>query len=97
MDYLKKFNFTNKDIQFLYDELDEMDIHELIIHEDRVINILKYFKSIGINNLKEILRCRTDLFYINSSIIKKAFSDVNIEETVKLINEDVSNFDLINI
>ena len=97
MDYLKNYGFTKEDIKDIYNNLDEEDVHELIIHEDRIINILNYLKSIGITNLKEIIRCRTELFYINSSIVKKAFSNVDLEKTVKLINEDISNFDLINI
>ena len=80
-----------------YINLDEEDVHELIIHEDRIINILNYLKSIGITNLKEIIRCRTELFYISSSIIKRAFASCNEKNIIKLINEDVSNFDLINI
>ena len=45
MDYLKDFGFTVEEIKYLCDELDEEDVHELIIHENRVINILKYLKS----------------------------------------------------
>ena len=97
MDYLKDFGFTVEEIKYLCDELDEEDVHELIIHENRVINILKYLKSIGLENIKDVVRCRTELFYINSSIVKKAFSNVDLEKTVKLINEDISNFDLVNL
>lgn len=97
MDYLKNYGFTKEDIKDIYDNLDEEDVHELIIHEDRIINILNYLKSIGITNLKEIIRCRTELFYISSSIIKRAFASCNEKNIIKLINEDVSNFDLINI
>lgn len=97
MDYLKDFGFTKEDIKYLYDTIDEEDIHELIIHEDRITNILKYLKSIGITNLKDVIEFRTELFYISSSIVKRAFTNTNIKDIVKLINEDVSNFDLINL
>lgn len=97
MDYLKDFGFTKDDIKYLYDNLDEEDIHELIIHEYRITNILKYLKSIGINNLKDVIENRTELFYISSSIVKRSFNNTNVKDIVKLINEDVSNFDLINL
>lgn len=97
MDYLKDFGFTKDDIKYLYDNLDEEDVHELIIHEDRITNILKYLKSIGINNLKDVIENRTELFYISSSTVKRAFNNSNVKNIVKLINEDVSNFDLINL
>ena len=48
MDYLKNYGFTKEDIKDIYNNLDEEDVHELIIHEDRIINILNYLKSIGI-------------------------------------------------
>ena len=41
MDYLKNYGFTKEDIKDIYNNLDEEDVHELIIHEDRIINILK--------------------------------------------------------
>ncbi len=97
MDYLKEFGFTKDDIKYLYDNLDEEDVHELIIQEDRITNILKYLKSIGINNLKDVIENRTELFYISSSTVKRAFNNSNVKNIVKLINEDVSNFDLINL
>ena len=46
--YLKNYGFTKEDIKDIYNNLDEEDVHELIIHEDRIINILNYLKSIGI-------------------------------------------------
>ena len=97
MDYLKDFGFTKDDIKYLYDNLAEEDIDELIIHEYRITNILKYLKSIGINNLKDVIENRTELFYISSSIVKRSFTNTNVKDIVKLINEDVSNFDLINL
>ena len=42
MDYLKNYGFTKEDIKDIYNNLDEEDVHELIIHEDRIINILNY-------------------------------------------------------
>ncbi len=97
MDYLKDFGFSKNDIKELYNCLEEEDVHELTIHEDRIVNILKYLKSIGIKNLKDIVKCRTELFYISSSNVKKAFSSCSEKNIIELINEDVSNFDLIEL
>lgn len=97
MEYLDKYGFSDSEIEYLYNELDELDINELSMHEDRVCNIINYLKSIGIKNIKKLIIDRIELFYMSSSIIKKRFDDSDIPNIVELINEDFINFELLDL
>lgn len=97
MEYLDKYGFSDSEIEYLYNELDELDINELSLHEDRVCNIINYLKSIGIKNIKKLIIDRIELFYMSSSIIKKRFDDSDIPNIVELINEDFINFELLDL
>ena len=93
MDYLKIFNLTNEDIDEIIDFIDTDDYNELFINREKVTNILNYFLSIGIINIKDILMYKTDIFYDELDYIKsKLNNNLNL---INLINEDVLNIDLI--
>ena len=49
--------------------------------------------EIGIKNIKDILKYKTNIFYEKLDNIKKSFE--NRKDIVKLINEDITNFELI--
>ena len=55
--------------------------------------ILDYLTEIGLNNIKDILKYKTNIFYEKLNNIKKSFEDR--KDVVKLINEDITNFELI--
>lgn len=97
MEYLKQFNLTNEDIDDIFNAIDDMDINELIMHESRVIAIIKYFNSIGLYDLKSILIARPNLFYEEVEYIKNGFEKYGVEQAVSLINENIMNFDLIGL
>ena len=97
MEYLKIFNLTDKDIEDITNSIDEMDINEISMKEEKVIEILKYFLSIGITNIKDIIIYKTYLLYDDIVNIKDKFNKYGNINIIKLINEDAVNLELIGL
>ena len=97
MEYLKKFNLTDDDIKKIYNSIDEMDINEITMKEEKIEKILKYFISIGITNIKDIIIYKTYLLYDDLENIKEKIDKYGNNNIIKLINEDAVNFDLIGL
>ena len=97
MEYLTKYNLSTEDIKDIASSIDEDDKLELALNEDRVSSIIDYFLSIGLNNIKDIIITKPNLFYDDVNSIKeriKKYSNTNIH---KLLKEDPINFDLIGM
>lgn len=96
MEYLKKYNLSETDINEILNNIDELDYKELMFNQENVEEILRYFIGVGITDIKSILMFKTYLLYDNLENIKNAInnSDKNI---IKLINEDIMNFDIIGL
>lgn len=93
MDYFKNYGLTDNDINDIIEYVDNDDMNNYYINELDIIDILNYFKEVGIINLKDILKYKSNIFYEKVDNIKR-----NIEsrkDAIKLINEDVVNFELI--
>ena len=93
MDYFKKYGLTEEDIKELENYIDDDDINNYYVNELEIIDILDYLMEIGIKNIKDILKYKTNIFYEKLDNIKKSFE--NRKDIVKLINEDITNFELI--
>ena len=96
MDYLKKYNLSEKDIDEIKEKLDEMDILEITMNEKRVDAIIRYFYSKEIKNIKDIFICKPNIFYDSVDSLKQIIDKCDVE-IINLINEDAYNFDLIGI
>ena len=92
MNYLEQFNFTKQDIDEVLSSIDRIDLVELDVHEDRVCDILNYFKSLHLGNLKDLLKYKTYIFYMPLDYIKRKFTGVNVEKILS-INEDIDVID----
>ena len=97
MEYLKIFNLTDEDIKDITNSIDEMDINEISIKEEKVIEILKYFISMGITNIKDIIIYKTYLLYDDIETIKDKFNKYSNINIIKLINEDAVKLELIGL
>lgn len=97
MEYLKIFNLTDEDIKDITNSIDEMDINEISMKEEKVIEILKYFISMGITNIKDIIIYKTYLLYDDIETIKDKFNKYSNINIIKLINEDAVNLELIGL
>ena len=97
MEYLKKYNLTDEDINDIINSIDEMDINEISMKESKIEEILRYFVSIGITNLKDIIIYKTYLLYDDVEVIKDKINKCGNINIIRLINEDAVNFDLIGL
>lgn len=93
MDYFKKYGLNEEDIKELENYIDDDDINNYYVNELEIIDILDYLNEIGIKNIKDILKYKANIFYEKLDNIKKSFE--NRKDIVKLINEDITNFELI--
>ncbi len=93
MDYFKEYGLIDDDISDIEEFIDNDDINNYYVNELKVIEILNYLKSIGINNIKDILKYKSNMFYESVETIKKNIPNDSI--IVSLINEDVQNLDRI--
>lgn len=93
MDYFKNYGLTDEDIEEIEEFLSDDDINNYYISELKVIEILDYLRSIGIKNIKDILKYKSNIFYESVNNIKKNIKKDPI--IISLINEDIQNFDRI--
>lgn len=93
MDYIKEYGLTSDDINEILGFISEEDKANYYVNEMEVRKILDYFKEIGIINIKDILKYKTNIFYQRVEDIKEDIKDNQI--LIELINEDVMNFDRI--
>ncbi len=93
MDYFKKYGLNDEDIKEIEEYIEDDDINNYYVNELEIIEILDYLNEIGLENLKDILKYKTNIFYGKINNIKKSFEDR--KDIVKLINEDITNFELI--
>lgn len=91
MDYFKNYGLTNEDIKELEEFLDNDDLNNYYVFELKVSSILDYFNSIGITNIKDILKYKSNIFYESLENIQKNIPNDKI--IIDLINEDVNNLD----
>ena len=93
MDYFKNYGLTDEDIEEIEEFLSDDDINNYYISELKVIEIIDYLKSIGIKNIKDILKYKSNIFYESVNNIKKNIKKDPI--IISLINENIQNFDRI--
>lgn len=97
MEYLTKYNLTTEDIRDITSSIDEDDKLELDLNEERVSSIIDYFLSIGLNNIKDIIITKPNLFYDDVNSIKERIEKYSNTNILELLKEDPINFDLIGI
>lgn len=93
MDYLNKY-LSKEDMEYLLKKMDGNDVNYLVMHEDKICEIIEYLLSIGVKNIKEIIEYKVEIFYEAIETIKEVIKENGMEETVSLINDDIINFNL---
>lgn len=96
MDYLMKFNLTAKDIEDIINNIDNMDLLEFNMYEERISKIISYLLSKNITNIKDIIIKKTMLFYETFEHVKELIDSCN-KEMIYLLNDDATNFSLLGI
>lgn len=90
MNYLREFDITDDVIESIKKNNDEAVVQGLIYAEENVKEVIKYFKTINILVINELLISRPEVFTINCEKLKLEFNKYNIEVLVNLINEDLN-------
>ncbi len=97
MNYLKKFNLSDKDLDEIYDSLSDENWQFITATKTQVGTLLEYLISIGITNIKNIFLYRPNVLYQYAEDMKKYIEESQITDIVQKINEDVENFDLLGL
>ena len=63
MDYFKKYGLNEEDINEIENYIEDDDINNYYVNELEIIQILDYLTEIGLNNIKDILKYKTNIFY----------------------------------
>lgn len=97
MKYLKEFNLSDSDLQEIYDKLSDEEWQYVTTTKVQIKELLRYFTSIGITNIKDIFLHRPDILYQYADDMKSYIENCNIPDIIEKIKNDVSNFDLLNL
>lgn len=97
MDFLKNEGFSTSVINNIIAKNDEYTLEHLKLYQDNVIEVIEYFKSLGIRNINALLLYRTDIFLEDKSYIESIFANCKINNIIEMINEDIVNFELLGL
>jgi len=98
MEFLKECGCNDLDIKEIMDNNYPNIIENLVLNQERVLEIIDYLIGIGINisTIKEIFVYQVGLFFKEKSEIKNSFDEYEIDSIVKSLNYDVNNIELID-
>lgn len=93
MDFLKKYDLSDDDINVIKNNNYEDIINIIIYNKNNVCEVIDYLLSIGIEvpTLAQMLSDRLDLFMKSASDVKMSFDKYNISNMVTIINDDIAN------
>lgn len=97
MDFLKKYELTDDDINIIKNNNYANIINIIIYNKNNVCEVIDYLLSIGIEvpTLAQMLSDRLDLFIQPIDSIKLAFDKFNVDNLVTIINDDIANLKFI--
>ena len=93
IDFLKNENILEETISYLNKYYDNTSLMNLYYNKSDCIKIIKYMKSIGINNIDQLLMYKLDLFVKSFEYFHELISKFNISDIVELINNDCTVID----
>ncbi len=98
MDFLKKYNISDDDINIIVNNNYDNIINTIIFNKDSVSEVIDYLLSIGIEEptLAQMLSDRLDLFMKSVDEVRDAFDMFNIENMVTIVNDDIANLKFLN-
>jgi hypothetical protein len=93
MDFLKKYDISDEDINIIRNNNYESVINIIIYNKNNVCEVIDYLLSIGIvtSTLSQMLSDRLDLFVKHVDDIRTSFERFNVENLVTIINDDIAN------
>ena len=69
--------------------------YDLSINKEECVKIITYLRLIGINNIDELLLNRLGMFFKTKEEVAQRFINHDLNRMVELINDDLSNIDLL--
>lgn len=96
MEFLREYNFTDSDILEIVNNNHEAMIDYFVHNKDNVIQVINYFKGIGVLLNKDMFKYRLDIFSRDIDNIKSNIEMYNVSIFVELINDDITNFELLD-
>lgn len=97
MDFLKKYNISDEDINVIKNNNYDYIINTIIYNKNNVCSNIEYFLSIGIEveTLAQMLSDRLDLFMKSKEDLEKSFEKFNLDNLIAIINDDIANLKFI--
>lgn len=97
MDFLMKYNITEKDILEIKNSNSKGIINNIIVNQKNVCEIIEYLQGLGIKDevIKKLLMNQIGIFFKNKEELVLAFDEYEIDSIVKSLNYDVNTFDMI--
>ena len=97
MKYLIDYNLTEKDIEDINESLSEEEWIMLTTSTSKIESILDYLQSLGITDFKELFINRRNVLYQNVEKIDKRINECNIPDIIEKLQENIHNFDLLDL
>ena len=100
MNYLAKYSITEDEIENIKRVLEvaEVNIDIFMYNEEKIMKILDLFYDLGVNNIYDIIITSPYMFYDTVDSIKRKIDYYPDKlELARLLNEDPTNLDLINL
>lgn len=97
IDYLKKYNLTEEDINLLNSQLSEDIKNSLFVMKDNAEAILDYLKELGVTNFKDLLLERIDICFFDLNYLKEKIEKYD-KKLIKFVIDnsvgDLLDFDI---
>lgn len=94
VDFLSKYNLDSSTIEEMK-KRDPGELFDLSCNEKEIKKIIDYLRSIGIENIDELLLYETELFFRTANFVEKKFSVYNIPVVVQRINDNYEEIEMI--
>lgn len=97
IDYLKKYNLTDDDINLLNSQLSEDIKNSLFVMKENAEAILDYLKELGVTNFKDLLLERIDICFFDLNYLKEKIEKYD-KKLIKFVIDnsigDLLDFDI---
>jgi len=93
IDFLKKYGINDAVIKEMEKVNSDANLYNFSCNQDEAIKIIQYLRDIHVSCIEQLLIYRIDKFFISCDDFKKMYIKQNVENFVKLINEDYTLID----
>ena len=96
MNFLMMCEVTNDEIKKIIENNNDSIILNAEWNIENVVSSIEYFKSIGIENIDDILINRFDIFLRGREKLKKKIDSLKDIDFINFINLDIKNINLLD-